>query len=350
MLDAVVIACLCRQPVYFTIRSDMFRNPVFRFFLTFLNGIPVFRSSEEKEKLKENFNSISRCRNILKEGGIIIVFSEGITVHEWKLKPIKSATARIVQEALTDPQLIQTLKVVPVGLTYSDYAHPGKTIVIHTGEEFYPGRILPEKLNGTWKQLFSTLLTQRLEPLIPSMKSNEIPAKRIWQSVLTNIPLKNNCNTCITLLQIRGETIAETPVDPQFAKKITNPFFLPATSNHFKNYILLTLLGIPAFAGLLLNGIYYFPVTRFAREKTKNSIFYDSLSAGLLTILYPAYLLFISLILSVFSGISWVIWMILIPCSGWCTLQFWIQYLKVKNDMLLTPREREFMQELLQYK
>lgn len=347
MVDAVIIACLCRQPVYFTIRSDMFRNPVFRFFLKFLHGIPVFRSSEEKGKLKENFNSIARCRDILKKNGIILVFPEGITVHEWKLKPIRSAAARIVQEALTDPQLAQTLQVVPVGLTYNDYAHPAKTVLIHTGEIFYPGRLIPGEHNGAWKQTFNTLLLERLQPLIPEMKNEATPAKLTWQAVLTNITVRDNCNSSMVQLQLQGNRLSEMTMEPVLAKKITSPFFLPLSSSNAIHYLVLLLSGIPALAGLFLNSLYYFPVSRFARRKTENTIFYDSLLMGLLTITYPVYLLMLSVLLADNTGISWVIWMIIIPCCGWCTLQCWIHLLKIKHALRLTPRERKYIEDLI---
>ena len=33
MMDAIAIGCTCRQPVHFTIRSDMFNNKLFNFLL-----------------------------------------------------------------------------------------------------------------------------------------------------------------------------------------------------------------------------------------------------------------------------------------------------------------------------
>ena len=347
LLDAVVIACQCRQPVHFTIRSDMFNNPIFRLLLKNLNGIPLYRASEEKEKLRENFNSIDLCRSVLKKNGIIIIFSEGITLHDWKLKPIKSVTARIVQHALADPQLAQTLQVIPVGLTYSDYEHPAKTIIIHTGESFYPGKLLHSEHTGVWKQAFNSMLHQRLQPLIPSMTKDERAAKLIWQSVITNITATDNCNVCMKHLQHTGSIITVTDTEPAIAQKIKTPFFLPHFIACCKSYFAAILFGLPALAGLLLNSLFYFPVRNFTKKKTKNTIFYDSLFVGLLTMLYPVYILIVAVLLAYFTGIPLALWVVVIPLCGWCTIQFWVYALKIKNYLTLTALERKYMQELI---
>ena len=225
MLDAVVIACQCRQPAHFVIRSDMFNNPVFRFLLKGLNGIPVYRASEEKEKLKENFSSIAQCRSILKKNGIIIIFSEGITEHNWKLKPIKSGTARIVYDALCDEQLSHTLRVVPVGLTYSNYTHPAKTIIIHTGEAFYPGQTGQTDHPGTWKQAFNGQLLQKLHALVPDLETENDEVQQLWQIFITNITYKRNCNKLVKQMHHQGAVLSAVTPGTTLRHKLKRYFY-----------------------------------------------------------------------------------------------------------------------------
>src|SRR5690606_28229192 len=110
MMDAIVIGCSCRQPVHLTIRSDMFNNRLFKFLLKYLNGIPIYRISEERDKLRDNFSSIAYCKSVLQQNGIIIIFAEGVTLHDWELKPIKSGPSKIISHALTDDRLKETLQ------------------------------------------------------------------------------------------------------------------------------------------------------------------------------------------------------------------------------------------------
>lgn len=104
MVDAILIATECKEPVHFMVRSDMFNHPLFRKFLLALNGLPIFREAEEKYKLRENFNVIRHCIDILKTNGIIIIFPDGITMHDWTLRLPKSGLAQIIWAAKEYPK------------------------------------------------------------------------------------------------------------------------------------------------------------------------------------------------------------------------------------------------------
>lgn len=342
MLDAVVIACRCRQPVHFIIRSDMFNNPLFRLFLKSLHGIPVYRKSEEKEKLRENFNSIDLCRNILKKEGIIIIFSEGITLHDWKLKPLKSGTAKIVQHALRDPQLVNTLRVVPLGLTYSDYEHPGKTLIVQTGEIFYPGQLPFNTPTGEWKNRFNEALYARIQPLIPEMTSAHPANTVLWQTLLTQYSRRFDCITGIARLHSAGADIS----DPGFRSPLTSKLirkYCSVTKREFAEDVLLVVIfSIPALIGFILNGAFYFPLRNRVYAKTKGTIFYDSVLFGLITTLYPVYILLTSFVLWLATPVPFWAGMIIMPVTAWISEQWHIRLLKIRNYTVLKKEEIVF--------
>lgn len=339
MLDAVVIACRCRQPVHFIIRSDMFNNPLFRLFLKSLHGIPVYRRSEEKEKLRENFNSIDLCRDILKKGGIIIIFSEGITLHDWKLKPLKSGTAKIVQHALCDPQLANTLRVVPLGLTYSDYEHPGKTLIVQAGEIFYPGR-LPFNVNtGEWKNRFNQALYARMQPLVPEMTSPDTANIALWQTLLARHSLEFNCITSIARLHSTGAAISDPNFRSPLASKLIRRYCSGGKREFMGDMLLVVIFCIPALIGFLLNGAFYFPLRNRVYAKTKDTIFYDSLLFGLITTLYPVYILLMSLVLWLTTPVPFWAGLVVMPVTAWISEQWYIRLLKIRNYAVLKKEE-----------
>jgi len=347
MMDAIVIGCTCKRPVHFTIRSDMFNNPLFRWLLSYLNGIPVYRISEEKEKLKKNFDSIERCRQILTQGGIIIIFSEGVTLHDWNLKSLKSGTAKIVQYALQDEYLRESLQVVPVGLTYSDYQHPAKTIIIQGGEVFYPGRLEYNKPPGAWKQQFNALLFQKLQPIVPVMMPVSKDAQNVWQALVTNITTGDNRCSRIKSLHEQGRVLsdpnAEIPVFHQIKYH-----YLPLHSLEYRwSYFFSIVLCIPALPGLILNSPFYFPTRIWVRNKTKDTIFYDALLFGVFVILYPVYILLLSLWMYKITPVPFWAWILLIPFTGWCATQLWVHCLKIRNNGSLHSKERKWMREAL---
>lgn len=318
----------------------MFNNKLFKFLLNRLNGIPVYRSSEEKNKLRENFATIEHCKQILQNNGIIIVFAEGQTLHDWKLKPVKSGISKIVQHAITDENLSQKLAIVPVGLTYSDYEHPAKTIIVQSGDYLYPGSIDRHLTDGLWKQTFNALLFGKMQPLVPGMRSEEKENIRAWQIVIKSLAQRSTGSDLQNLHSIGG--IIERSASVPGLTHITRQYLSKNKNDFYKSLVLLLCLAIPGCAGLLLNGVYYFPVSRWARRKTKGSIFYDALLCGLITVTYPLYLFITAALLHIITPIHFLWWAIVLPVSGWCTVHAYTLLLEVKNDLLLPDDEKKF--------
>lgn len=65
---------------------------------------------------------------------------------------------------------------------------------------------------------------------------------------------------------------------------------------------------LPAIPGYILHLPFYLPLSRIIRNKTKHTIFYDSVLFGVLFFLYPCYLLLLFILLQ----LSWQIW----PVAG----------------------------------
>ncbi|HEX5024096.1 MAG TPA: 1-acyl-sn-glycerol-3-phosphate acyltransferase [Agriterribacter sp.] len=347
MMDAIVIGCTCKRPVHFTIRSDMFNNPLFHLLLRYLNGIPVYRISEEKEKLRKNFDTIEQCRQILKKDGIIIIFAEGTTLHDWNLKPLKSGTAKMVQHALHDKYLRNELQVVPVGLTYSNYKHPAKTLIIQCGEVFYPGRLENGTPAGAWKQQFNAFLFRKLLPTIPVMIPAGRHAQNIWQTIVTNITIGDSRCSRIKSLHEQGRLLSDAKIDIPVYHQIKHHYLPLHSAEYRSSYFFAIFLCIPGLAGFILNSPFYFPASIWVRNKTKDSIFYDALLFGLFVILYPFYILLLSLSMQWIIPVPFWIWVPLIPFTGWCTTQLWVYCLKIINNARLHSAERKWMREVL---
>jgi hypothetical protein len=320
----------------------MFNNPLFRFLLKKLHGIPVYRRSEEKEKLRENFNSIDLCGDILKKGGIIIIFSEGVTLHDWKLKPLKSGTAKIVQHALRDPQLVNTLRIVPLGLTYNDYEHPGKTLIVQAGEIFYPGKLPFNTHTGEWKHGFNEVLFERMKPLVPEMTSANTAGIALWQTLLTQYSSKFDCVTGMARLHHTAAELSDPGFRSPFTTKLIRSYYSENKTAFAADILLVVIFFIPALIGYTLNGAFYFPLRRLVCTKTKGTIFYDSLLFGLITTLYPVYILLMSLVLWLTTPVPFWAGMIVIPVTAWISEQWHIRLLKVRNYAALKERKIVF--------
>lgn len=132
-LDAILLGTLFRSPVHFMVRGDVFKKRWISNILKRLHMHPIHRLSEGRENLNLNEESFLIAAQIVKSGGILLIFSEGICVHEWRLRPLKKGTARIAQILLTDASF-STINLLPVGLNYSNFDSIGESVYIKLGD------------------------------------------------------------------------------------------------------------------------------------------------------------------------------------------------------------------------
>lgn len=116
-LDAIIIASLIDRPMHFLARSDVFNTVWSNFILRKLNLIPIYRKKEGTDKLKQNQSTFDESSEVLCNGGAILIFVEGISVMDMKLRPLKKGLGRIIIRHFT-AQPNAKLKVVSIGINY----------------------------------------------------------------------------------------------------------------------------------------------------------------------------------------------------------------------------------------
>jgi len=119
--DAVLLGALFKNPVHFLARGDAFKNPIAKKILTVLKAIPIYRLSEGKEYLALNDTAFERCNRILRDGGIVLIFSEGLCLNQWELRPLKKGSARIAINAWKQEAISKAFRVLPVSLNYNSF-------------------------------------------------------------------------------------------------------------------------------------------------------------------------------------------------------------------------------------
>jgi 1-acyl-sn-glycerol-3-phosphate acyltransferase len=265
-LDATMTDILFDQPVWSLARGDAFRSKRIARILTALKILPVYRTSEGVGNLSENYKTFEACISLFRQGGLVLIFTEGRCVNEWHLRPLKKGTARLAIKSWEEGI---PLKVVPVGFNYSSFFRIGKNIFLNFGEVITPGSIDLKGADGLRNQSFNSLLQQQLQQLVFEIKKED----KIKQSELLEI--KPSLLTRVVLL-------------------------------------------IPAAIGFVLNAPLYLPVRNLLYKKAGDSGHYDSLLMGLLLILYPVYLLALTLI-AFFISRQWFSFLLLaiIPFTAW---------------------------------
>lgn len=129
-LDAILIGSLFTENIHFLARGDAFRQKKHRFLLKLLKMIPIYRLSEGKENLHLNEYAFTESCRILENGGIVLIFIEGICINSHTLQPFKKGAARIALR--TKPQV--PLKIIPISITYNSFSTYGKNVLISAGK------------------------------------------------------------------------------------------------------------------------------------------------------------------------------------------------------------------------
>jgi 1-acyl-sn-glycerol-3-phosphate acyltransferase len=113
LLDPAVLRIAVDRPVAFLAKSTLFANPIGRRCMIACGAIPVYRAKEADTA--QNEETFARCRDLLRGGGWLALFPEGISHDRPSLQPLKTGAARIALSSGAPG-----LRVVPVGLLYED--------------------------------------------------------------------------------------------------------------------------------------------------------------------------------------------------------------------------------------
>jgi 1-acyl-sn-glycerol-3-phosphate acyltransferase len=237
-LDGVILTILFEKPVYALARGDAFAHPRLRKIIEQFHLLPVYRSSEGPENLGQNYTTFAACRDVFRNKGIVLIFSEGGCVNEWHLRPLRKGTARL---ALSAWQSGIPLTVIPVGFNYNRFRNFGKNVFIRFGDPLHRNAVLAEASEGKQLLLFNEQLRSGLETLVYEIDPDDHEQLKEKLSV----------------------------PQPLWKRVVLAPF---------------------AAAGFLLHAPLYFPVKMAVRKYFDNDHF-DSIMASFLFAAYPFYLL-----------------------------------------------------------
>ncbi|MDI9365725.1 MAG: 1-acyl-sn-glycerol-3-phosphate acyltransferase [Flavobacterium sp.] len=302
-LDAIIIGSLFKQPVHYLARGDAFKYSFTNKILRALNMLPVYRLSEGREYLYLNDQTFDSCHQILLQGGIVLIFCEGISKHVWQLQPLKKGTARIAFKAWSEPSISDGFGVLPVSINYHSFTKFGKQVVVHLGNIITKENVALQAQVGERTQQLNALLTKQLlgGMLVANGDANFVQALIAKHKQLIYSP-------------------ATAVADLQFLQANYQLATLPKTNNYLLPKILLL---IPAAIGFALHAALYFSVKKLVQYFTKDTVFYDSVLFGLLLILYPFYYVLVSVCAFCFTNtIALQIVVVLMPLWLWLLTSF----------------------------
>lgn len=269
-LDAVLMDILFEQPIWSLTRGDAFLNKRVRNILFKLKMLPVYRPSEGVENLSENYKTFDACIELFKRNAVVLIFSEGLCVNEWHLRPLKKGTARLAYKC---QQENIPLKILPVGINYGSFQRFGKNLFVNFGSLFSIKEFDKNLSDGVFNQVFNTRLQNELRPLVFEIEKKDKAKQK-------------------ELLEIK----------PSIATKI--------------------LLAIPGVIGWLVHAPLYLPMKYWVNKKYYGTGHVTAMQITLSLLFYPVYLFLIVLISFFLLKSVWVLLLFLIlPFTAWSYVQ-----------------------------
>lgn len=124
LMDPLLVASLIPQRVGFLANASIFINKFISSIWRYFHVIPVYRKEDVTNGDKpDNRKSFEKCHEYLAKKGSLLVFPEGTSHYELKLREIKTGTARIALSYEDLNGFKGNLTIIPIALDYVDAIH-----------------------------------------------------------------------------------------------------------------------------------------------------------------------------------------------------------------------------------
>ena len=379
-LDAIVMGVMMKRPIYFYVRGDIFGHRIVRWIFAQLHMIPVFSADLAKHDLYRNAASFDEGARILSDGGVVLIFPEGISRLERNRMPFRKSPARIMLQALQLNETLQ-IRVVPVGIHFSRHAFRGDLQIV-TGEVVsVDAQSIAQFFPQGQEQLHSpravSLLTRQLDiafekvVLYVEPDDRSLLLERSLHLLDTDCPGMDEqkftrqraiCSK-ITEMNEEGAAVWNEKMDRYFQQLTSNGWTdggFTSGAGAWKTGFFL----IVSFPLMVIGWLFHFLPYRFgqymADTKVTREDFYTSVQ---LSVSAVAYLLWLVAGVIVWSILRWepLGWFLLLaPVFGWFSASWidwyrewksarFLSYSGNPEAQLLKKRREELKQEMLQH-
>ncbi len=302
-LEACLLATHFPKSLHFLVRGDIFINKFVINLLKQVHLTPIYRVSDGFKNLRANENTFNECHQRLKNNEVIVVYAEGNTTQEKRLRPIQKGLARIAFGAL-DRYPDMDLCIVPLGVNYS---HPNdfrSEVMIEVG--------MPITLKDYYQQYKSdsiraiSELTQKVEaemkPLVIHVDKDE------YLPLAEKLFLINKANSTYPFLPVIDRSGDRFVKDKEVSEKVNSmtdldrQVVLEKLSSIDEIGAKPGLFSIVAFIGKWINNLPFLLGYAITKAKVKRIEFFASVLVGTTMFLYLFYLVLVAIVVKALGG------------------------------------------------
>ncbi|WP_439880533.1 lysophospholipid acyltransferase family protein [Pontibacter sp. MBLB2868] len=367
-MDPIVTASLLHKPVFFIAKSTVFGSKFQNWMLRQMHLIPIHRREDNPDQNIDNAEAFAASFLALNQGKALLIFPEGNSFNQRRLRKIKTGTARIALGAEgAQPQPLG-INILPVGLNYSASTRFRSNLLVNIGKPIAVADYLAHYRQDQKEAVLALTeeIRQRMENLIIHTHTEEEDelAKQVeilYKGRLATVASSGATNyeydfkitkAIVKSISYFGQT---APARVVHLKQGINSYMLQLKRLRLQDAVLgkgedivvrqsilgllYLVLGMPLYLyGLVHNYLPYIIPAKIARAITKEEEWYAPimLTAGIFS--FPVFYF-----LEVW--LAWHLldlepqWLILyflsLPASGFFTLHYWSRLLHTQEHWLL---------------
>lgn len=174
-MDPIAIGAIIRQELYFIAKSTIFKSPGRNWLLKKMNLVPIYRRVDGRVSAQANDDTFRKCFELLHHKGTLLIFPEGNSFNERRLRVLKTGTARMALGSEAQAGFKGGTCILPIGLNYSDPTRFRSTLFINVGKPIFVSDFADQYREDPHKaiQNLTDTLCRRLEELLVITSTEE---------------------------------------------------------------------------------------------------------------------------------------------------------------------------------
>ena len=381
LMDALaILATIKHQPVFMA-RADIFNKKTISKILTFFKILPIYRIRDGKENLRNNDSIFLKTIDVLKNKNGLVILPEGSHLGIRRLRTLKKGISRIALQAEESNDFKLNIKIIPVGLDYSNYINFRSKLFVYFGEainvsDYYdaykenPPRgmnLLRERIETELKKYMIHIESDEYYDMIDLLRYVYLPDKILETGKQPDQLFEEQ-----KIIASLNKLIEQKPDDANILKEKVSQFKNLLHDLNFRHWVvrkskysfiglflqaILMITVLPIFLfGVLFNYIpYKIPV--LLTKKVKDPQFLSSFRSVISMIIFPLYYLLIAIIASLFIKVTWmlILFVLSIPFLGLYAFHYYIEskklwakirynFLKSKGNKKVEELERIYLE------
>lgn len=360
-LDPILTTVVGNQNTYYLTRADIFKKPFLNKLFRGIYMLPIFRQRDGGDPIEKNKITFGECHDLLKDNNIIIIFPEGNHNNKKNLRPIKKGLVRIGYGADDKYNNELDVKVIPVGLNYSEYTGFQSEFLINFGEPISLNDYKAEReeneprvintithdiREGMRKQMIDIrkldyydaihemlfLFPEQIKKVAGEKEESLIAKFRSQKQFISKIEALIETETSVAE-QLNEK--AKSVID--YTKKNGLKYWLFNKEDYSFPSLLVAILGLIIglpfhIYGMVNNYIPYKIPVWFVNSKIKDITFHGSFKMAFGVLFFKIFWILQTIIVSLLTGdYIWVLYLATLPLSAIFSWNYWKLFLKTRG-------------------